>query len=106
MKSLFYAVETESFFVCKIKNVKYAPNSRKLPKPTIEADIYVSKGQRFRENNTKIIHIANAIMNGNGIILLDEMFSDIIVVIPLKIQFVEVESAVQLVGQVDTQDDL
>jgi len=44
MKSLFYAVETESFFVCKIKNVKYAPNSRKLPKPTIEADIYVSKG--------------------------------------------------------------
>jgi len=33
-------------------------------------------------------------MNGNGTILLEEMFSEIIVVIPLKTQFVEVESAV------------
>lgn len=106
MESLFQDVETESFLICKIKNVKYAPNSRKLPKPTMQADIYVSKGQRFLENNTKIIQIAKAIMNGNGTILLEEMFSEIIVVIPLKTQFVEVESAVQLVGQVDTQDDL
>lgn len=60
----------------------------------MHADMNVSMGQRFLENNTNAIQIAKIIINGNGMILLEDIFSDIIFVIPLKTQFVDVESAV------------